>query len=48
VCILIPAWFGSNTALLSYFFAKEVDGRKSTGFFTAAILAIVPGIQINN
>lgn len=43
VCVFIAPFFASNTAMLTYLFAKEIDGRKATGFLAAAIVAIVPG-----
>eukprot|EP00026_Physarum_polycephalum_P003887 Phypoly_transcript_03903.p1 GENE.Phypoly_transcript_03903~~Phypoly_transcript_03903.p1 ORF type:complete len:723 (+),score=111.26 Phypoly_transcript_03903:65-2170(+) len=42
VCVLLAPWFASNTALVTYFFAKEVK-NSSTGLVAAAFIAIVPG-----
>jgi len=43
VCVLLAPWFASNTAIVTYFFAKEIDDRKSTALLAAAFIAIVPG-----
>jgi len=42
VCVLLAPWFASNTAMVTYFFAKEVKDS-STGLVAAAFIAIVPG-----
>lgn len=42
VCVLLAPFFASNTALVTYFFAKEVKDS-STGLVAAAFIAIVPG-----
>eukprot|EP01112_Ceratiomyxa_fruticulosa_P012586 TRINITY_DN3491_c0_g3_i1.p1 TRINITY_DN3491_c0_g3~~TRINITY_DN3491_c0_g3_i1.p1 ORF type:complete len:705 (+),score=140.54 TRINITY_DN3491_c0_g3_i1:176-2290(+) len=42
VCVLLAPWFASNTALVTYFFAKEIKDA-STGLVAAAFIAIVPG-----
>lgn len=42
VCVLLAPWFASNTAIVTYFFAKEVK-NSSTGLVAAAFIAIVPG-----
>jgi len=42
VCVLLAPWFASNTALVAYFFGKEIRDT-STGLLAAAFIAIVPG-----
>jgi len=42
VCVLLAPWFASNTAIVTYFFTKEVY-NKSAGLIAAAMIAIVPG-----
>lgn len=42
VCVLLAPWFASNTAIVTYFLAKEVRNT-STGLVAAAFIAIVPG-----
>lgn len=42
VCVLLAPWFASNTAIASYFFAKEAKGP-GAGLLAAAFIAIVPG-----
>lgn len=43
VCVLLAPWFASNTAIATYFFAKEIK-NSSTGLVAAALIAIVPGM----
>lgn len=43
VCVLTAPWFASNTAIVTYLFAKEVDDSNGTGLIAAAFIAIVPG-----
>ena len=43
VCVLLAPWFASNTAMVTYLFAKEVSGSKGSGLAAAAMIAIVPG-----
>lgn len=42
VCVLLAPWFASNTAMVTYFFAKEIK-NSSAGLVAAALIAIVPG-----
>eukprot|EP00898_Chlorokybus_atmophyticus_P005715 jgi/Chlat1/6144/Chrsp41S05700 len=42
VCVLTAPFFASNTAMVTYFFGKEVKDS-STGLLAAAFIAIVPG-----
>jgi len=42
VCVLLAPWFASNTAMVTYFLAKEVRNT-GTGLLAAAFIAIVPG-----
>jgi len=42
VCVLLAPWFASNTAMITYFMAKEVK-NSATGLVAAALIAIVPG-----
>ncbi|KAN0047997.1 hypothetical protein ACTA71_002388 [Dictyostelium dimigraforme] len=42
VCVLLSPWFASNTAMVTYKFAKEVKDTQ-TGLVAAAMIAIVPG-----
>jgi dolichyl-diphosphooligosaccharide--protein glycosyltransferase len=42
VCVLLAPWFASNTAMATYFFAKEIKDS-STGLVAAAFISIVPG-----
>jgi len=42
VCVLLAPWFASNTAMVTYFLAKEVKNT-GTGLLAAALIAIVPG-----
>jgi len=43
VCVLLAPFFASNTAMITYLFAKEVDDSKATGLVAAAMIGIVPG-----
>jgi dolichyl-diphosphooligosaccharide--protein glycosyltransferase len=43
VCVLLAPFFASNTAMVTYLFAKEVDDSKASGLIAAAMVAIVPG-----
>jgi dolichyl-diphosphooligosaccharide--protein glycosyltransferase len=43
VCVLLAPWFASNTAIVTYFFTKEVSNSSSAGLVAAAFVAIVPG-----
>ena len=43
VCVFLAPLFASITAITSYFFVKEVTGRKDSGLLTALLIAIVPG-----
>lgn len=45
VCVLLAPWFASNTAIVTYFFTKEVHD-KAAGLVAAAMIAIVPGMGI--
>lgn len=42
VCVLTAPFFASNTAMVAYFFGKELRDR-STGLVAAMLLAICPG-----
>eukprot|EP01133_Synstelium_polycarpum_P017276 gene17276-20605_t len=42
VCVLLSPWFASNTAMVTYKFAKEIKDTE-TGLVAAAMIAIVPG-----
>ncbi|GAM26838.1 hypothetical protein SAMD00019534_100130, partial [Acytostelium subglobosum LB1] len=42
VCVLLSPWMASNTAMITYKFAKELKDTQ-TGLVAAAIIAIVPG-----
>ncbi|KYR02575.1 oligosaccharyl transferase [Tieghemostelium lacteum] len=42
VCVLLSPWFASNTAIVTYKFAKEIKDTQ-TGLIAAAMVAIVPG-----
>jgi dolichyl-diphosphooligosaccharide--protein glycosyltransferase len=42
VCVLLAPWFASNTAIVTYFFTKEIHS-KSAGLVAAAMIAVVPG-----
>ncbi|EGC36923.1 STT3 subunit of oligosaccharyl transferase [Dictyostelium purpureum] len=42
VCVLLSPWFASNTAMVTYKFAKEIRDTQ-TGLVAAAMIAIVPG-----
>ncbi|EGG21308.1 oligosaccharyl transferase [Cavenderia fasciculata] len=42
VCVLLSPWFASNTAMVTYKFAKEIKDTQ-TGLVAAALVAIVPG-----
>jgi dolichyl-diphosphooligosaccharide--protein glycosyltransferase len=42
VCVLLAPWFASNTAIITYFFTKEIHD-KSAGLVAAAMIAVVPG-----
>jgi len=42
ICVFLAPWFASNTAIVTYFFTKEVHD-KSAGLVAAAMIAIVPG-----
>jgi len=42
VCVLLSPWFASNTAMVTYKFAKEIKDTQ-TGLIAAALIAIVPG-----
>ncbi len=42
VCVLLAPWFASNTAIVTYFFTKEI-WDKSAGLVAAAMIAVVPG-----
>eukprot|EP01132_Coremiostelium_polycephalum_P009021 gene9021-11049_t len=42
VCVLLSPWFASNTAMVTYKFAKEIKDTE-TGLIAAAMVAIVPG-----
>lgn len=46
VCVLLAPWFASNTAIVTYFFAKEVK-NSSTGLVAAALISIVPGMPFS-
>lgn len=43
VCVFLAPWFASNTAMITYMFAKEVNDSPGTGLVAAAMIAIVPG-----
>lgn len=42
VCVLLAPFFASNTAMVAYFFGKELKDS-STGLIAAAFMAICPG-----
>lgn len=42
VCVLTAPFFAGNTAILAYFFGKDL-GDSDTGLVAAALMAIVPG-----
>ena len=43
VCVFLAPVFAALTALTSYYFVKEVTGRKESGLLTALLIAVVPG-----
>ena len=43
ICVFLAPAFASLTALITYFFTKEVTGRSDAGLLSALFIAIVPG-----
>jgi hypothetical protein len=43
ICVFISPWFASNTVIVTYLFAYEVEERTLTGILAAAFVALVPG-----
>lgn len=43
VCVLLAPWMASNTAVVTYLFAKELHSSKA-GLLAAAFISIVPGL----
>lgn len=43
ICVFLAPVFASLTAIITYFFTKEVTGRSDSGLLSALFIAIVPG-----
>jgi len=43
VCVLLAPFFAANTAVITYFFTREIHDSNGAGLVAAAMVGIVPG-----